>query len=112
MRDQIFTIKSSISFSTFLKGLPRALKEIWKLLRKLNRLEAPDYELIMAFLSQAIDEVNGKWDEPYDWEAIDLSEVSPISLVMQRNEGIQFPRVLTPALVIENRRRARVRRAT
>jgi serine/threonine protein kinase len=112
MRDQIFTIKASISFSTFLKGLPRALKDIWKMIRKLSRLEEPDYELITAFLCQALDEVNGKWDEPYDWERIDLSETSPIPLVMQRDETMQWPQALTPGMVIQNRRRARVRRGT
>jgi serine/threonine protein kinase len=103
VRDNMFSIKSSISLSSFLKGLPTGLKEIWRLIRKLGRAEEPNYSLMTEFLCQAMAEVGAKWEDPYDWEELDLAAVSPIPLNPPAGEemGLDLPQ---PVMAVKNQR--------
>jgi serine/threonine protein kinase len=109
--DHMFSIKQSISLSTFLRGLPPGLKEVWRLIRKLGRAEEPDYELLTQFLCQAMAEVDAKWDDPYDWENLDLSAVSPIPLTPTGGES-EIPMDLPQPGMATKPRRSRSRRSS
>jgi serine/threonine protein kinase len=89
--DQIFTIKQSISFSNFLRGLPPGFKEIWRLVRKLGRAEPPNYDLIMTLLCTAMADAGVKWQDPYDWDGLDLAPVSSVPVGLAPGEVALAP---------------------
>jgi hypothetical protein len=58
------------------------MANVWRLVRRLQRNEQPDYGLIKASISQAISETRTNWDDPWDWDDFETSAISPISLVV------------------------------
>jgi serine/threonine protein kinase len=80
-RDEVCEVKRTIEVGRLIRGMPAPMSNIWRLIRKLQRAEDPDYGLLKASLAQAMAETGTRWDDPYDWEEYDTSRISPISLI-------------------------------
>jgi serine/threonine protein kinase len=78
-REQIFAIKRAIDVARLLRGMPPAMANVWRLIRRLQRNEQPDYGLIKASISQAISETRTNWDEPWDWDDFETSNLANLA---------------------------------
>ncbi|KAH0789600.1 CK1 family protein kinase [Histomonas meleagridis] len=84
-------------------GMPKQMTEIYRLIRRMRRQDKPNYELIISFLVDAMNECGVKWDEPFDWETKlqenELNEISSISLKPPENEVPNIPKDLPPPVL-------------
>lgn len=62
-------------------GMPEELAIIYKLIRRMDRDDEPDYKLLISFMCKAMEKCGASWNDTYEWESLDLTEVSPIELV-------------------------------
>jgi serine/threonine protein kinase len=118
-RSKIFVAKRSTDIVRLIQDMPPAMTNVWKLVRRLQRAEEPNYDLMKAFLVQAMAQAGASWDDPYEWEEVDVSEISAISLVPpegDKRDPIEQlpPPVMTPREVepIDPRARSPCRLAT
>jgi serine/threonine protein kinase len=100
-RLKIYGAKRGTDIMRVIQQMPPAMTNVWKLIRRLQRTEEPDYPLIRAFLVQALDQAGGSWEDPYEWEDGDVSEISAIALIPPEGEerdpvGELPPPVLPP----------------
>jgi hypothetical protein len=103
-RGKIYGAKRAIDIMRVIQEMPPAMTNVWKLIRRLQRTDEPDYSLMKAFLVQAMDQSGASWDDPYEWEEVDVSDISVISLVPpdgdERDPMEELPPpVLTPRQV-------------
>jgi serine/threonine protein kinase len=78
---KIYAMKLSIDMIDLIQKMPKPIWNVWKLLKKLSHAEEPPYRLIMAFIEQAIIEMNVKWEDPYEWELMEVGNISAIQLI-------------------------------
>jgi serine/threonine protein kinase len=79
--NRILAMKFDIDMMDVIKDMPRGMRSVWRLLSKLSNTQDPGYRLMMAFIEQAITESGVSWTDKYEWEEMDVSEVSAIALV-------------------------------
>ena len=90
-RDQIYNFKKSMNIAAVTKGMPKQMVSIYRVIRRMNQDEEPDYSLIMSFLNDAILSCGATWDDPYDWDLIDLSAISSIPIVISQDDKSKIP---------------------
>jgi serine/threonine protein kinase len=85
-RAKLYAAKRSIDIGRVVQDMPPAMGNVWRLIRRLQRTEEPNYQLLKAFLFQAMTEAKVSWEDPYEWEELDMSDVSVISLIPPPDE--------------------------
>ena len=105
-KDEVFNAKLQTDIQEFIRDMPKQMTNIYRLIRRMKREDKPNYELIYAFLLDAMKDIGASWDDPYEWEHIDTRELSPISLIPPAGEKPQIPQNLPepvmPRLDINN----------
>jgi hypothetical protein len=85
------------------EGLPVQIPAIWRCLERYGHSDVPDYDLLMAFLVEAMKDGQCKFEDKFDWEvrldAIELSRISVIPLIIPADEKPTIPKRLPPAIV-------------
>jgi serine/threonine protein kinase len=61
--------------------MPRSMRSVYRLIRRLDVDDEPDYRLLISFMVQAMRECDAQWEDPYEWETMDLRAISPLSLI-------------------------------
>ena len=92
-KDMIF-LKKYCDMETFCSKLPRQLISIYHLILNMKYNDIPNYDLIIAFLVEAMKENNCSWSDKYDWETFSerrLKKVTNISIVSDSNEEPLVP---------------------
>jgi serine/threonine protein kinase len=92
-------VKRSVDIFQEIASLPHELCYVYRLIRRLGQSEEPHYKLIMSFLCAAMEHSGCSWSDPYDWEAVDLSAISAISLRISPGEQPTIPADLPPAVM-------------
>ena len=92
-KDMIYQ-KKYCDMDTFCSKLPRQLISIYHLILNMKYYDTPNYDLIIAFLAEAMEENNCSWNDKYDWETFSerrLKKVTNISIVSEGNEEPLIP---------------------
>jgi serine/threonine protein kinase len=82
----VFAQKCDVDMLTEISDMPRAMRNVYRLIRRLDVDDEPDYRLLLSFMVQAMQECHAQWDDPYEWEIMDLRGISPLSLIPDRND--------------------------
>jgi serine/threonine protein kinase len=92
-RHLMANMKQSIDVFVLIETMPPQFSYIFRLIRRLDKTEAPDYRLILSFLVEAMKVTNSSWDDPYEWETIDAGAISAIRLVGEGGDSAERPNV-------------------
>jgi serine/threonine protein kinase len=90
-KQTVYGRKCSVDITCILPGMPEGLKSVYKLIRRLNREETPNYKLLTAFLVDAMREADAAWADPYEWEHIDVSSLTSLTLRPPDGDETQIP---------------------
>ena len=96
-------IKASVDMEKFCSALPRQIIQIYYLVLSMKFGGEPKYDLLIAFLVEAMDENNCKWSDPYDWETFSekrLKKMSHVNILPPPDEQPIIPTNL-PSTKIE-----------
>lgn len=74
----IYEMKMHTDIAKFIEPMPKAMFSVYKLIRRLKTHDTPNYELLMSFIVEAMKEVGASWDDPYQWETMDISHISAL----------------------------------
>lgn len=77
-KQKIYEIKRSTDITKLIEPLPKPMLSVYKLIRRLNTEDKPDYDLIISFIVEAMKEIGASWFEPFQWEKMDVSEFSAL----------------------------------
>jgi serine/threonine protein kinase len=80
-KDSVYDAKCETDILSEIEEMPRPMRNVYRLIRRLDVDDEPDYRLLMSFMVQAMQECGARWDDPYEWETMDLRGLSPLSLV-------------------------------
>jgi serine/threonine protein kinase len=86
------------------RKLPQQFISLFNIVNRTGLFEVPDYDLMIAFLVQAMQENDCSFDDPYDWEGITdrhMANLSKISMripddEMQPNVPVGLPEPALP----------------
>lgn len=96
-KEEVFNAKLTADVPQFIRGMPKQMTNVYKLISRLGHDEKPNYPLIYSFMLDAMKEVNASWDDPYEWERLsDISEISSISLTPPPGDRPRIPENLPP----------------
>jgi serine/threonine protein kinase len=97
-RQRIWTAKCGTDILAEIENMPPALGSVYQLIRKLEVAEQPKYKLMLSFMLLAMREAAADWDDPWEWEEFDLTDVSAISLAAsdEREDFGDLPEPLLP----------------
>lgn len=95
-KEEVFNAKLSADVPQFIRGMPKQMTNIYRLISRLGHDEKPNYPLMYSFMLDAMREINATWDDPYEWERYDISEISSISLTPPPNDRPRIPENLPP----------------
>lgn len=90
----ILEAKMTTPVDKLAKHIPRQFVSIYKIINRLEAFETPKYDLIIAFLVDAMREWRCSWEDPFDWEFIpekDIKQMTPIDLGWQNDECPDIP---------------------
>jgi hypothetical protein len=90
-KQAVYGTKCCVDITRILPGMPDGLKSVYRLIRRLERDEAPNYRLLTAFLVDAMREAGASWSDPYEWEHIDVSSLTSLTLRPQDGDETQIP---------------------
>lgn len=77
-KQKIYEIKKNTDITKLIEPLPKPILSVYKLIRRLNTEDRPDYNLIISFIVKAMKQIGASWDDPYQWEKMDFSEFSAL----------------------------------
>jgi serine/threonine protein kinase len=98
-RQAVYASKCSVDITKAYPGTPEALKSVYRLIRRFEREDEPNYRLLTAFMCQAMAEAGASWGDSYEWEAIDVSELTSLSLVPPAGDEVELPVDLPPPVM-------------
>jgi serine/threonine protein kinase len=98
-KQRIHAIKLNTDILSELEEMPKQMRNVYRLIRRLEYDEEPNYGLLISFMVQAMDVVGASWDDPYEWEILDDTEISPISLRPDSDEEVELPDDLPPPVM-------------
>lgn len=85
------------------KSLPKQIISIWQILKSSKFEDEPQYELIISFLVEAMNENNITWDDKYDWEGLTGEDLEKIGCTMpldlSHRDHPHLPKHLPPPIV-------------
>ena len=79
-KNKVRAVKATTDIAREIKGMPSQMVSVYRLIRRMERDEEPDYKLLMSFVCAAMEECGASWDDPWEWEEMDLTEISAIDL--------------------------------
>lgn len=100
-----YDMKTNTPIEKLIKKMPRQFKNIYDIIICLAINERPNYNMIMALITQAMEENGCSWNDPYDWELMSNQEIEKISIIpITPLEGADSPNVPMdlPAIQIMN----------
>lgn len=77
-REDVLRLKKAFNVRLFLRGLPIQLFKIWDCIMQYRLDDRPDYQLLISFLQEAMDDNGFSWNEPYSWEVVNTGPVRPV----------------------------------
>lgn len=88
MKDKalILDAKMTTPIEKLLKHMPKQFVSIYEIIGHLKPFETPNYDLILAFLVDAMKEWRCSWEDLFDWEFIpekEMKRMTPIDLEWQ-----------------------------
>ncbi|OHT07344.1 putative serine/threonine-protein kinase K06H7.1 [Tritrichomonas foetus] len=98
-KDEVFNAKMRTDIPLFIKDMPSQMTNVYRLIRRMKREDTPNYPLLYSFLLDAMRECGAKWDDPYEWESIDTTELSPVSLIPPAGDKPVIPDNLPPPVM-------------
>jgi serine/threonine protein kinase len=98
-KQAVYGAKCSIDITRAYPGMPEALKSVYRLIRRLEREDEPPYKLLVSFICQAMTECGADWNDQWEWEHMDLSTLTSLSLIPPEGEEIEIPRDLPPPVI-------------
>jgi serine/threonine protein kinase len=98
-RQAVYAAKCSVDITKAYPGTPEALKSVYRLIRRFEREEEPNYRLLTAFMCKAMEEAGASWADPYEWETLDVSELTSLSLAPPPGEEVEIPVDLPPLVM-------------
>lgn len=98
-KNEVYQHKLTADVSQFIKGMPKQMQNVHRLLTRMDPNEAPNYALIYSFMLDAMNDIGASWNDPYEWEQMDISEISPISLTPPLGERPKIPDNLPPPIM-------------
>ncbi|OHT08805.1 Casein kinase I isoform gamma-1 [Tritrichomonas foetus] len=96
-KHKIYSVKSQTDISKLItknemsQPMPQPMLQVYRLIRRLNRDDKPNYSLLISFIVEAMKELDASWSDPYEWEQMDVSEFSAISLQPPSDEEPNIP---------------------
>ena len=90
-KQKIYEKKAKTDIIKLISPFPKALQTVYKLIRRLNRADKPDYKLLMSFMVEAMKELNVDWYDPFEWQTMNISEISTITLDPPPDESPNIP---------------------
>jgi serine/threonine protein kinase len=99
-RQAMVALKCATDIMAEIRDLPFAMRNVYRLIRRLEFSEEPDYRLMTSFMVQAMEECGADWSDAYEWERMDLEDVSAIPLIPreddERDSFGELPRPVLP----------------
>ncbi|EAY14673.1 CK1 family protein kinase [Trichomonas vaginalis G3] len=86
--------KKITNIEKFCLKLPKQLVKIYYIIMRMKFGDEPKYDLLIAFLNEALKEVGGSWSEKYDWENFSknrLNKISSVNIVPPHDEPANIP---------------------
>jgi serine/threonine protein kinase len=93
-RQLVYAEKCSTDITKAYPGMPGGMKSVYRLIRRTEREEEPNYKLLTAFMCQAMEQCGAHWGDPYEWENLELKglECSAwLSLVPPEDDQVEIP---------------------
>lgn len=79
-KNKVYRQKYSADFQYILKCFPPQMMSVFRLIRRLKREEEPNYDLIVSFMVEAVQQSDISWYDNFDWETIDQSAIAEFSI--------------------------------
>lgn len=98
-KQKMYEAKKHADISSYISDLPCQIRQVYYLIKRYNRDDEPNYNLLISFLVDAMHTVDASWDDSFDWEIIDSSEISPIPLTPPDDEKPIIPTNLPPPVL-------------
>ena len=95
-KGKVYAVKRQTDIATAIPGMPKPMITAYKLIRRMERDDKPDYKLLTSFMVAAMEECGARWDDPWEWESMDLSGLSAIDLTPPEDETPIIPTDLPP----------------
>ena len=90
-------VKKYSDFEKFCSKLPKEIFQIYCYIMSLTYYDTPNYDLIIALLVKAMEQVHASWNDKYDWELFSakrINRIFHISLKMDDNDQPNIPQNL------------------
>ncbi|OHT13977.1 CK1 family protein kinase [Tritrichomonas foetus] len=105
--EDIKEVKMRIDGTILAQGMPHQMTSIFRVIRRMNLEDDPDYDLITSFLVDAMKSIGAKWDDPYEWEVMDISSISSIPFMYDPNDVSKkipenLPEPVLPSVEVSN----------
>jgi serine/threonine protein kinase len=98
-KQDVYAQKCDTDMLSEMAEMPRSMRNVYRLINRLDVDDEPDYRLLLSFMVEAMHESHAQWDDPYEWETMDLQGISPISLI-PRPDDEREPLGVLPAPVL------------
>lgn len=98
-KEKVYEAKRVTDISSEIKEMPPSMLCVYRLIRRLDRDEEPNYNLLISFMCKAMSECGATWQDKFDWEEYDLSEISALDLTIPDNEKPEIPVGLPEAVM-------------
>jgi serine/threonine protein kinase len=98
-KQSVYAAKCTIDITRFVHAMPESLKTVYRLIRRLERDEEPNYRLLTSFMVEAMRESGADWRDPYEWEGIDVSKLTSLALTPPEGDETEIPVDLPPPVL-------------
>lgn len=92
-------VKMQTDIGREIEGMPKQMVSVYRMIRRMEREDEPDYKLLMSFVCAAMQECGASWDDPWEWESMDLSDISAIDLRPKLGDMPIIPEGLPPPVM-------------
>lgn len=93
-RSDVLSEKLMLDLSSLTKYFPKQIISVYRIIRRLSRGEEPNYDLIISFLVDAMKSCGAKWEDKFEWESYNISEISQIPIRYQSWDRMKIPKNL------------------
>ena len=93
-KNDVLSEKLMLDLTSLTSYFPKQIISVYRIIRRLSRGEEPNYDLIMSFMVDAMKSCNAKWDDKFEWEVYNISEISQVPIRYSSWDKMKIPKNL------------------